>query len=298
MSNKNDIQAFDQIFKNQLEEATVNPPAGLWESIASQTAPINAATTASKWGATWLKTLLISGTIGISSLVIYQYNQPKQKIKQDNPIETEKIVVQSTIPNEVQIPESIEVKKSNELPSKIQALKNTNLNPIDSKIETTGEDGKTNESAAKSVTNSGILNIPKNIIPSIISIPQKSESGTKEHDENSEFENSDEIVTTSDEDNKTTIVNSEINIPNVVTPNGDGLNDTYFIEIQGEEYFEMVIYNSKMEKLFETKSKYKAWDCKLPNGELAPSGNYTVFLKYKFHNQEFESQYIKLKVIK
>jgi CxxC motif-containing protein len=297
VSNKNDIQAFDQIFKNQLEEATVNPPAGLWESIASQTSPINAATTASKWGATWFKTVLISGTIGISSLVIYQYNQPKQKIKQDNPIVSEKTVIQPSITMEKTISEQVEIKNTKAIPEKKSIQNNALLNSSDSKKEVIRDDKKTSDIVKESIINSGILSIPKNIIPSIITTPQTKETISTE-EENGDLVNTPEKTPTYDEENKTTIVNSDINIPNVVTPNGDGLNDTYLVEIQGEEYFEMVIYNSKMEKLFETKSKYKAWDCKLPNGEFAAAGNYTVFLKYKFHNQEIESQYIKLKVIK
>lgn len=297
MSNKNDIQAFDQIFKNQLEEATVNPPAGLWESIASQTAPINTATTASKWGATWLKTVLISGTIGISSVLIYQYNQPKQKIKQDNPLVSEKTVIQPSITMEETISEKVEIKNTKVIPEKKSIPNNATSNLSDSKTEVTKEDQKNTDIVKESIINSGILSIPKNIIPSIINTPQTKETISTEV-ENGELVNTPEKSPTYEDENKTTIVNTDINIPNVVTPNGDGLNDTYLVEIQGEEYFEMVIYNSKMEKLFETKSKYKAWDCKLPNGEFAAAGNYTVFLKYKFHNQEIESQYIKLKVIK
>lgn len=297
MSNKNDIQAFDQIFKNQLEEATVNPPLGLWESIASQSAPINATKISTNWGTTWFKTLLISGTIGISSLLIYQYNQPKQKIKQDNPIVNENTVIKPSITIEETITKQVEIKYP-KVNSKKTTIDNIALsNSSDSKKELTNEDEKTSDIVKESIQNSGILNIPKNIIPSIITVPQTKETISTE-EENRDWENTPEKITTIEEENKTTIVNSDINIPNVVTPNGDGLNDTYFIEIQGEEYFEMVIYNLKMEKLFETKSKYKAWDCKLPNGEFAAAGNYTVFLKYKFHNQEIESQYIKLKVIK
>ena len=297
MSNKNDIQAFDQIFKNQLEEATVNPPAGLWESIASQSAPINATKISTNWGTTWFKTVLISGTIGISSFLIYQYNQPKQKIKQDNPIVNENTVIKPSITIEETITEQVEIKYP-KVNSKKTTIDNIALsNSSDSKKELTNEDEKTSDIVKESIQNSGILNIPKNIIPSIITVPQTKETISTE-EENGDWENTPEKMTTFEEENKTTIVNIDINIPNVVTPNGDGLNDTYFIEIQGEEYFEMIIYNAKMEKLFETKSKYKAWDCKLPNGEFAAAGNYTVFLKYKFHNQEIETQYIKLKVIK
>jgi gliding motility-associated-like protein len=297
VSIKNDIQAFDQIFKNQLEEASVNPPVGLWESIAPQTAPLKTVTTASKWGATWLKTLLISGTLGISSLLTYKYYQTKPKIKQNYPIVSEEIVKQPNISMDETIPELVEIKNKKLNTDKKSIPNNVLSNLSDLKKEVIRDDEKTNDIVKESILNSGILNIPKNIIPSIINSTQINENIATE-EENGDLMYILEKSSTFEEENKITVVNSDINIPNVVTPNGDGLNDTYFVEIQGEEYFEMVIYNSKMEKLFETKSKNKAWDCKLPNGEFATSGNYTVFLKYKFHNQEIESQYIKLKVIK
>ena len=112
MSNDKDIQAFDQIFKNQLEKASVNPPAGLWESIASQTAPIKTISTASKWGATWIKAVLISGTITIGSVAIYQYLKPVANSEINTPIVLEK--------NETIVPLKAELETLNKLKSTYQ----------------------------------------------------------------------------------------------------------------------------------------------------------------------------------
>ena len=297
MSNNNDIQAFDQIFKNQLEKASVNPPAGLWESIASQSTPIKTISTASKWGATWIKAALISGTITIGSVAIYQYLKPVPNIEINTPIVLEK--------NETIAPLQAEVETqfNDESTTKSSVAKNIKTDKTSITIEPKqDEDLNTNElnnnhSSNKNIPIPGVLNIPSNFFPTIIPSTTITKTETLQEDNNLS-ENNTEIVPVLEDETKTISANSVLNIPNAVTPNGDGLNDTYFIEIQGEEYFEMIIYNENMEKLFETKSKYKAWDCKLPNGDLAPAGNYMVFLKYKFHNQEFESQYIKLKVIK
>ncbi len=296
MSNKNDIQAFDQIFKNQLENTSINPPAGLWESIASQTAPIKTISTASKWSATWIKTVLVSVTITIGSIVVYQYNKPDLNIEKNSPIVSSKNETINTLQSEVVTLDKDEsTTKNAAFKNKTDLILITNETKHSDEVNEKGDNN--NHSSNKTIPTPGVLNIPNSIIPEIVKSTKITEQEVLET-ENGLPENYTEIVPSTDIETKTTIASSVLNIPNVVTPNDDGLNDTYFIEIQGEEYFEMIIYNGKMEKLFETKSKYKAWDCKLPNGELAPEGNYTVFLKYKFHNQEFENQYIKLKVIK
>ena len=76
-----------------------------------------------------------------------------------------------------------------------------------------------------------------------------------------------------------------INVPDAVTPNGDGFNDTYLIQLVGEEFVNITIYDAAGEIVFSTKNKYQAWNCTLPNGELAPVGKYFVRVEYKFKNQ-------------
>src|SRR5690606_26339657 len=71
--------------------------------------------------------------------------------------------------------------------------------------------------------------------------------------------------------------NCYINVPNVFTPNGDGMGD-YFLprQLLGRNIatFEMHIYNRWGQKVFETKSNNgRGWDGKL-NGEDQPTGVY------------------------
>lgn len=81
--------------------------------------------------------------------------------------------------------------------------------------------------------------------------------------------------------------NCYINIPNVFTPNGDGISD-YFLPRQvisrNVSDFEMQVYNRWGEKVFETTSiNGRGWDGKL-GGKDQPSGVYVYVIKVQFGN--------------
>ena len=72
-----------------------------------------------------------------------------------------------------------------------------------------------------------------------------------------------------------------ISIPNVFTPNGDGLNDYFVIELPPcEEYF-IKILNRKGQIVFETDKQTENWNGKMKNsGENCEPGVYVYVLKY------------------
>jgi|LSQX01.1.fsa_nt_gb gliding motility-associated-like protein len=70
--------------------------------------------------------------------------------------------------------------------------------------------------------------------------------------------------------------NCDLTIPNVFTPNGDGVND--FFEILNLEYYqaEMVIFNRWGKKVFEHSDYFNNWW----DGQGAPEGTYFYILTY------------------
>jgi gliding motility-associated-like protein len=63
-------------------------------------------------------------------------------------------------------------------------------------------------------------------------------------------------------------------IPNAFSPNGDGLNDTFFPKLRAVTSFQLEVFNTWGEKLFITNSlDSKGWDGTY-KGQLAPAGNY------------------------
>lgn len=70
-------------------------------------------------------------------------------------------------------------------------------------------------------------------------------------------------------------------LPNVFSPNGDQINDTFFaVHECSIEYFEMKIYNSWGQLIFHTNSISEEWDGSF-NGNDAPIGKYTYSMVYR-----------------
>ena len=76
-------------------------------------------------------------------------------------------------------------------------------------------------------------------------------------------------------------------IPNVITPNDDGLNDKFEVLIENETYYSLKIMNAKGEMVFESRSKTQLWDGKhYKTGQPCPIGNYVYILNYQYKGSE------------
>ncbi|MBA3898854.1 MAG: gliding motility-associated C-terminal domain-containing protein [Bacteroidetes bacterium] len=70
------------------------------------------------------------------------------------------------------------------------------------------------------------------------------------------------------------IVTSEIFIPNVFSPNGDGQNDWFYIVHPGFEEFSIAIFNRWGAKIWETTAPEIRWDGRTSSGIPVPAGTY------------------------
>jgi gliding motility-associated-like protein len=68
--------------------------------------------------------------------------------------------------------------------------------------------------------------------------------------------------------------------PNVFTPNGDGLNDTYHPVAVGIDKYQIIIFNRWGEQMFESISIEPGWDGTF-KGALCPDGVYVFISTYK-----------------
>lgn len=74
-------------------------------------------------------------------------------------------------------------------------------------------------------------------------------------------------------------------IPNVFTPNADGINDPYRILIVGQEKYRLSIYDRAGKVLYTGTDPEEGWDGEI-NGQPAPMGPYIARVEWQFYGHE------------
>jgi gliding motility-associated-like protein len=74
-------------------------------------------------------------------------------------------------------------------------------------------------------------------------------------------------------------VPTTIIIPNIFSPNGDGINDAFFIINTGMSSLNCDIFNRWGQLLYTLTAPNQSWDGKTPNGDNAPDGTYMYILQ-------------------
>ena len=68
-------------------------------------------------------------------------------------------------------------------------------------------------------------------------------------------------------------------IPNVFTPNNDGVNDIFKVNYKGTEEFSLQIFDRWGKLVYETKNPSEGWNGILPNGQEASEGTYFYIIR-------------------
>jgi gliding motility-associated-like protein len=66
----------------------------------------------------------------------------------------------------------------------------------------------------------------------------------------------------------------ELSVPNVFSPNGDGVNDYFEVTAQCYDSVQIVVYNRWGVKIWQSETPLGSWDGRTPFGREASSGTY------------------------
>lgn len=70
-------------------------------------------------------------------------------------------------------------------------------------------------------------------------------------------------------------------IPNVFSPNADGINDRFLVEYTGSQSFDLTIFDRWGVQLYQARDKNEGWNGTDVNGEAVPDGTYYYHVKVR-----------------
>ena len=87
-------------------------------------------------------------------------------------------------------------------------------------------------------------------------------------------------------------------LPNIFTPNGDGKNDEFSIDLSSYEFtdFSLVILDMKNQLVFKSNNPQENWNGKKVDGDVCPTGTYIYYLTGKTVSGKTISKYSTLRI--
>ncbi|MES2655747.1 MAG: gliding motility-associated C-terminal domain-containing protein [Bacteroidota bacterium] len=285
----------DKILKEQMEQFAPEAPnvwAGIETGIKNNAGSSNAgsgnAAAGSKIGMGILKMLAIASLpaafIAYSYLANPNTNNSQavvttqQEIKEQQELVSQPPLLVEPAEKEIAtnktIPNNNNTNKANKKPAIVKELANNNNNAeaLNNQTDNHIQNQEINANPINTKTEAK----PKTDNPQILQSELNDESNLNEEIESSKKE--EEVEKPKEEIGKVTLKN----LQNVITPNNDGLNDKYLVDIEGEKYYNLKIYNTQNELVFESSDKLNNWDgTNFKTGQACAMGTYYGILIYK-----------------
>lgn len=274
-------------------EAKVNPD--LWANVASQIGATSAAaSTGMSLVARWLIGLGISGAVATASILYFNSTEKSTEVQlaEDQTINVSEEKVDSNEENSVEssvVNNEVEASPEEVLPS--------------NESEVPQNEDQTELEVPPFDLPSTLLDRDQ-LVPEIVvedpEITEVDENTTVTEEEPDVAVNEEQAQEEAEEETPEIIEASESNItysinklPNVFTPDGDRVNDEFFIESEGLLDFNIVVISNTNQIVFTSQNPDFRWDGKDVKGEKVPSGTYMYYITAKDSNdnpvKEFSS---------
>ncbi len=284
MIEKDNIQ---ELLQEKLQSHEVTPPDAVWQNVSSSLSNVAATSGAAAGTSTLLK--IAAAVIGVSGLGIATYFMVQDDIPTKE--KTSSIQIEEEI-------ESQETKTSEPENKVIEIEENENLSVLETPDFNQPENiveeiAVEEESIVLQENELELVENPTEVIPTnteqvdvreeVVENPSPStqiEEPVSVSSESSD-EEAQEMPNVEDQEETFTEAEEEVTLPNIFTPNNDGANDFFEINIGEKQDFQIVVINHMNKVVFQSNSVDFRWDGMLPSGDPAPSGNYVYFISAK-----------------
>ena len=273
-----DLEHIDQLFKETLHNVTIPAPSGAWQAIASKSAAGSAASVGS---AVIVKVAITAVLVAVSSLLIYTLTKEKPL---EPKVKTAQLSQKSQTIDVVQEEKLVGSSEREESKSSIKAIP-----MVENKVETQNLNQKDEPQIlpVESILFSENKNIKSDVFVAAESSKENIE--VKIAEENPVEKAIDTILKPQ--------IEKELRLfPNYFSPNIDGSNDSFYIDMDEPVMYQMTITSPSGDLLFVSTDPKKKWNGRY-NGRILPDGTYIVSLVYQFYEDskvETKSKLVKL----
>jgi gliding motility-associated-like protein len=255
-----------ELFKEKLGDFEANVRPEIWSSISSQlvSSPVGVGTFASS--------ILTKGAVAlsivaaVSAVVYFSSNQTEPSNKSLKETDSKALTATETFKEQAQKVETSSVKAPVQLDKDQPFIKEF----------ITGEVGLDNILPQENVNNR-IEAVPGVQEASISQTPLDNTTVVRDNTETITVVKPfvTEVSTNLNEANSQAYT---LELPNVFTPNNDGINDFLIINTEGLTEFSLVVLDQRNKIIYTSQDTTISWDGLSFSGETVPSGNYVYFI--------------------
>lgn len=285
-----EINQIDKLISSKMEGFEPMPPAETWQAIQGSLQQFGATSSAGaalgksslfKGAATWVKVALVSGTIGVGAFTAYYFSQEIGKSQQVISEPQQAVAINQ----EAKAPES-KVQQNEGLPVEQKELV---VDLSENEKPRSNSEKKLNQPSPKAKVS---MAEPKPEDPEEWKNPiavqlEKQTAPTpavKQTESRRPATNAKELLNTQNEEEPT---HKEPVFYTVITPNGDGSNDEWVIEIEPTSHYHLQIFDNRGTLLFESFDRNNHWKgLKGSTDEVLPEGTYAYILNFSYLRSE------------
>ena len=276
-----------ELLREKLQSHEVTPSDAVWQNVSSSLSNVTATSSAAAGSSTLFK--IAAAVVGVSGLGIATYfmvqddistKEKISRIQLDEENELQEIKTLEPENKVIEIEEKenhsvIPVPEANQPESIVENIVFEEGTIVIQEKELELEENSTEVIQTIIEQIEVIDEADENPLPSTEieeQVTVVSESSEEQVQETPEVDNQEETFTE---------VEEEVILPNIYTPNNDGANDFFEINIGEKQDFQIVVINQMNKVVFQSNSVDFRWDGMLPSGEPVPSGNYVYFISAK-----------------